>query len=125
MLDMISKTKEGELSPGEKLRLGELLAALDLFADLEPNMPVNMLRVFVYTAMHEGTGSLKIGTDLGIQSGPASRYLGDWGEYDRYRKPSHGLIEGRSTVEDRRARLQHLTAKGRAFLQRLLRTLRP
>lgn len=124
MLDMTMK-REGELTAGEKLRLGEFLAALDLFSDLEPNMPVSMLRVFVYVAMHEGYGSIKIAQDLGLQSGPASRYLGDWGPFDRYRKPSHSMIEGKATVEDRRARLQYLTHKGRAFLRRLLLNLRP
>lgn len=116
-------SKEG-LTSNEKLRLGEFLSALELFSDLEPNMPVNMLRTFVYVAMHEGTGSLKVGSDLGMLSGPASRYLGDWGEIDRYKKPSHGFIEGRTTVTDRRAKLQHLTPKGKGFLQRLMRTLR-
>lgn len=112
-----------ELTAKEKLRLDELLAALKLFSDLEPNMPVNMMRVLVYAARYEGTGSLEIGKKLGMESGPASRFLGDWGKFDRYHKPSHGYIEGRSIDEDRRAKKQYLTFDGQGFLLKLLRAL--
>jgi len=113
-----------ELTARDRLKLREFLAALQVFTDLEPNMPIQMVRAFIYTALNEGVGSVEIGRQAGLPSGVIARHLGDWGKFDRYGRPGHDMIEGRSTYEDRRSRLQFLTAKGRGKLGAILNALR-
>jgi DNA-binding MarR family transcriptional regulator len=116
--------KEVELTADERLRLREFLAAVDLFADLESNMPLQMLRTFVVVALNEGAGTVELAREAGLNASVMSRHIGDWTKTDRYGKPSHDFIEQHNNPTDRRNRLSFLTANGRSFLRRVPRMLR-
>jgi hypothetical protein len=123
MQTMAHELKTSGLTPKERLKLGEFLAALNLFSELEPTMPLQMVRAFVSAALHEGEGSVEVGLKIGLPSGVIARHLGAYGEFDRYGRPGLKMIEGRLTPEDRRSKLQYLNVKGRRFLESLLMKL--
>ena len=52
-----------------------------------------------------------------------SRHISDLGEMNRYKQSGYQLVGQKTDVMDRRYRKAHLTPKGVAFRNRLLRTL--
>lgn len=87
---MASVFKAEEDERDERLRLRDFLAAIDLFADLEPNMPLQMLRAFVVTAMYEGEFVKAIAEKAGMDPPIMSQ-----------KQPGHDFIELRVELMDR------------------------
>jgi DNA-binding MarR family transcriptional regulator len=113
-----------ELQAEDKAKLERLLHAVDEFAKIDKDMPLQMLRALLFVCIKEGVGPNELARQAGVSSTVMSRHLNDLGERNRYKEDGHDLVEQHISLEDRRFRTPHLTPKGIAFRNLLLRTMR-
>jgi DNA-binding MarR family transcriptional regulator len=121
---MMMMVRQNELSSEEIGRLERLLAAIDLFAaEIDKDMPMQMLRALLMVCIEEGKGPNELARKAGLESGVMSRHLSDLGERNRYKQSGYEMVEQKADVMDRRYRQTFLTPKGVGFRNRLLRLL--
>jgi DNA-binding MarR family transcriptional regulator len=113
-----------ELSSDDATKLERLLNAIDLFADqVDKDMPMQMIRAFLFAAIHEGDGPNELARKADVSSTVMSRHISDLGDINRYKLGGHELVYQKTDPMDRRSRKVHLTPKGVAFRNKLVRAL--
>src|SRR5712664_182373 len=117
----MAATTVHELRLEDKVKLQGILHVLDLFSNLDRDMPLQMIRTMLLVCIKEGQGPNEVSRELGVANAVSSRHLSDLGEIDRYHNDGYNLVEQRVDVTDRRYRRSYLTAKGVTFRNELLR----
>jgi hypothetical protein len=108
-----------ELTAANTDKLDRLLEITGMFENLEPAMPIGVVRWMLLVSRHEGEGIQDLAQRAGRFKGMAMREINEWwtgGEH--YGRPRQGLIEWE--MPDHRLRL---TPKGVEFRDRLLALL--
>jgi DNA-binding MarR family transcriptional regulator len=108
------------LSDEERRHIESMVQVVDVFAELDKDMPLQMVRAFLLVVLHEGKGPNELARKAGLESGVMSRHLSDLGEINRYKQPGHMVVDQRTDIMDRRYRKMFLTRKGAGVLHRLL-----
>lgn len=108
-------------------KLKKLIRVIEEFKKLDPEMPVQTILSFLYTAsLSEKDGGVAvkdIGVALGMSSAAASRNVSKLTEHGVKSQGGHGLLK---TTEDPMYRVRKriaLTAKGQLVLNTLLETI--
>lgn len=100
------------LSKEDARALRALLDALAQFTSIDPNMPVQQIRAFLFVALHEGSNRAELATRSGIHETVLSRYLRGLGEFDRYNDEGAKLVQQKINVRDQRQHQSYLTPEG-------------
>lgn len=107
--------------------LQKLIRAVEEFRKFDPEMPVQTVLTFLYTARLSGKSdgvSIKdIGTALEVSSAAASRNVSKLTEHGVKSQGGHGLLK---TAEDPMFRVRkriELTPKGKRVLETILETI--
>lgn len=122
----VSADKSGarqSLSDDEKGVLKGVLRALDPFAEMRVDMPLQYVRSFMLVAMEEGKGVSEYAEQAGVSQSVMSRHLLDIGDRDRYMNEGFGLVHKRQDPMELRKYRVFLTDKGRAIARRIIRGL--
>ena len=98
-----------------------LLQGLHAFKGLDPRISVNEVIAFLYAAENDGLSVQEVADLAGMTQSTASRSLRALGPPDSAwsQPPAVGLIEAFLNPHDARSHVIHLSAKGRAFRDRL------
>lgn len=111
----------------ERKALQRLIRAVEEFRKFDPEMPVQTVLSFLYTASladkTDGVSIKDIGEALDVSSAAASRNISKLTEFGVKSQGGHGLLE---TVEDPMFRVRKritLTPKGKRVLQTLQETI--
>lgn len=111
-------------SRSELAKIERLLAALTtLEADVGRDPPYQMVRLFLLTALIEGTDNAdmaELKRRTGLSQSVVSRHILDMGERNRYKDEGHMLVDMRPKPTDRRYHEVSLTARGRALVHKML-----
>jgi hypothetical protein len=59
------------------------LQAIDLFANLHKDMPLQMIRAFLLIAIEEGKGTIELAKRAGVEDTVMSRHFADLGDLNR------------------------------------------
>jgi DNA-binding MarR family transcriptional regulator len=101
-----------------------MLFGLDPFFRIRSTMPASAIQAFLLVAEKEGQTVGDYAKKAGISPTSMSRHLLDMGERNRHAEDGAGLVEGRENILNRREKVYHLTAKGRAFLSAITQRVR-
>ena len=112
-----------KLSRKEERAARKMLAAIQLFRELDGDMQLPMAASFLLVALNDGTSRTEVMKTLDVAGSTATRNLMGLMESGRLGRPGHGLIEQRVNPEERRWRMHSLTPSGRQFLRRLANIL--
>ncbi len=112
-----------DLASEDASKLQRLLAAVDLIADIDKDMPMQMVRALILVCLEEGLGPNELARKAGVSSAVMSRHISDLGEVNRYKQEGLHLVTQKTDIMDRRYRKVFLSPKGIAFRNRLLRAL--
>lgn len=111
-------------SRSEQAKIERLLAALStLEADVGRDPPYQMVRLFLLTALLDGTEQAdmaELKKRTGLSQSVVSRHILDMGERNRYKDEGHMLVDMRPKPTDRRYHEVSLTARGRALVHKML-----
>jgi DNA-binding MarR family transcriptional regulator len=92
---------------------------LEIFAKIDPAMPLSALQTLVWVGLNEGQLQTELENYLGTSNATASRSIAWWSDWrsfkDKRRGP--GFIETYADPMDRRQRVVKLTPAGKAFFQ--------
>lgn len=111
-------------SDGQLAVIRTMLFGLDPFFRIRSTMPASAIQAFLLVAEKEGLTVGEYAKKAGISPTTMSRHLLDMGERDRDGEAGAGLVEGRENILNRREKVYHLTAKGRAFLSSITQRVR-
>jgi hypothetical protein len=117
--------RNDELQAEDRAKLRGLLRATALFAELDKNMPLQMLRTFLLVATEEGPGTVEYSKKVDVANKVMARHLSELGEFSRFMEydMGHELVHQKADPADRRNRKAYLTSKGHEFGHRLLGAL--
>ncbi len=116
-----------KLTTDEEKTLRQILVAIDVFADLDKDMPLQQVRIMLLAALHEqdeggaGASMRELAERAKLSLSAASAHVLGLGERNRYGEEGHKLIRQDLDSEDRRVRRVTLTHEGRGFVRKLLR----
>lgn len=96
-----------------------LMRALEVFRELDPDMPIQYALSFLTLARNPGLSIRDLSERLGIAQSSASRNVAALSEWHSFRKPGHGLIQANEDPRERRRKIVTLTRNGEALLARL------
>ena len=99
----------------------ELAAGLELFQELNPEMQIQTMLVFLAIA-RRGVCTQKdveLELELGMTGGSASRNVGYWTDVFKPGIPGIGYVDRIEDPKDRRYKLLRLNDKGKAFYNKL------
>lgn len=113
------------LTPAERRKARRLLAALEEFRGLDPDMQMPMAATLLLVAMHEDISRTEVMNRLGVAGSTATRNLMGLMASGRLGRAGHGLVEQRVNPLERRWRLHRLTPEGEHMVRRLLSALEP
>ena len=108
------------LSPAERRRLEQLMAALGEFRKLDPDMQMPMATTLLLVALNDGIGRSDVVKTLNVAGSTASRNLTGLMRQGRLGRPGHGLIVQRVHPDERRRRMHSLTPEGWRVVRRLI-----
>lgn len=109
------------LTPKERRVARRLLAAIQEFRRLDPDMQLPMAATLMIVALKEGVSRTEVMEDLKVAGSTATRNLAGL----MRRGGEEGLISKRVNPKERRWRLHTLTPEGRAIIKRLTEILEP
>lgn len=113
-----------DLSIDDRRKLQAFIDAIDLFADKDQNMPIQLVKSFVLAALNPGMNGKALGKISGTSHTVVSRHLKDWGPLNRHKEEGYKLIDLEMDVYDNRYKRPVFTPKGRTFVSNLLAVLR-
>lgn len=97
----------------------QLMRALEVFRELDPDMPIQYALSFLTLARNPGLSIRDLSERLGIAQSSASRNVAALSEWHSFRKPGHDLIQAKEDPRERRRKIVTPTPKGEALLARL------
>ena len=114
-----------ELDPKEERHIRRLLAVIDEFRKLDPDMQLPMVASFLLVVLKDGISRTEVMERLGVAGSTATRNLMGLMEKGRLGRPGHGLVSQRVNPDERRWRMHSLAPKGEVFLRRIFEILDP
>lgn len=112
-----------KLSEEEERAAKKMLAMIQAFRTLDPDMQLPMAASFLLVALNDGVSRTEVMRELDVAGSTATRNLMGLMERGRLGRPGHGLVDQRVNPEERRWRMHSLTPEGRRFLRRLVRIM--
>jgi DNA-binding MarR family transcriptional regulator len=103
-------------------KLVKLQNALNEFAAIDAEFPLQWALVFLEIAQNEGASLKDIAEETGISMSVMSRTIGALSNYRRMGKP-YGVILVKSAKDDRRRKELFLSAKGKKLLEKLKKAI--
>jgi len=104
---------------GGEVSADRLMRALEVFRELDPDMPIQYALSFLTLARNPGLSIRDLSERLGIAQSSASRNVAALSEWHSFRKPGHNLIKAKEDPRERRRKIVTPTKKGEALLTRL------
>src|SRR5262245_49120656 len=86
-------------------------------------MPLQYVKAFLLTTLHEGAGVRDLAQRAGVSQSVMSRHLLDIGGRNRHKEPGFGLVTCRQDPNELRKHEVSLTPKGVALVHQLVRLL--
>lgn len=117
-LGAVRTTDADDADDGE-LSTDRLMRALEVFRELDPDMPIQYALSFLTLARNPGLSIRDLSERLGIAQSSASRNVAALSEWHSFRKPGHDLIQAKEDPRERRRKIVTPTRKGVALLARL------
>ena len=111
-------------SEAEIVLIRDLLRAIPAIRRARATITASGIEAFLLVAQKEGLSVGEYARLAGLSVTTMSRHLLDLGERDRNYEEGAGLVESRENVMNRREKLYHLTAKGRALLAAITKVQR-
>jgi DNA-binding MarR family transcriptional regulator len=96
-----------------------MMALLEAFRALDPDMPIQYALSLLTIARHEGLSMRELSERLGIAQSSASRNVAALSEWRSFRQPGHGLVRAEEDPRERRRKIVTLTPDGRALIAEL------
>lgn len=109
-----------DLNPAEERLIRRLVAVIDEFRKLDPDMQLPMMASFFLVVLKDGVSRTEVMERLNVAGSTATRNLMGLMAKGRLGKPGHGLVSQTVNPEERRWRMHSLTPEGEAFLRRIL-----
>lgn len=106
-----------------KSSLSALTAALELFRELKPEMPIQLPLVFLIVAQHKGISSARLCQLTGLSQSSMSRNLIALSKEGSKGEPGLGLIVKTIDPTNPRAHSTYLTKAGRVMAARIAEVL--
>jgi|TARA_B100000949_G_C14224503_1_gene426080 DNA-binding MarR family transcriptional regulator len=103
-------------------KLIKLQNALNEFAEVDTEFPLQWAIVFLEIAQNEGAALKDIAEETGISMSVMSRTIGALSNYRRMGKP-YGVILVKPAKDDRRRKELFLSAKGKKLLEKLQKSI--
>lgn len=98
----------------------EEIERIRMITKVDPDMTLQQLHcLLVISTEPEGTYLTNIANKAGISLATASRYVSALGKMDRHHREGLKLVESFEDPMERRKKIIRLTAKGRAFINRV------
>ncbi len=101
--------------------LHRLLDVMEVFRELDPEMPIQRVCYLLWTAIHQPCKQSEVGLAVGISDAARSRNKDILTDF--HPKKSLGLLKAEQSTEDRRDNVISLTQKGHQFLKRVVQKL--
>lgn len=114
-----------KLEKREHTALMRMLAALEEFRKLDPEMPIQQAVTFLVIAANEGLSLREVAERTGQAHSSTSRNVAALGEVHRYGKPGHRVIAATEDPLERRKKTITLTHKGRTVLKTIIDSVVP
>lgn len=96
-----------------------LARQMELFGEINPNMPYMTLMAFIFVATRGRCHQKDFENDFQINDAQASRSISFWCDYVKQGEKGMDYIDRREDPMNRRFRLLTLTKKGQAFAEKL------
>lgn len=107
--------------PEDSVLLGRLIETLDLFRELDPEMPIQTVLTFLHVARKPGMSMTELAQAAELGQGSASRNIVAWTDINRMKQPGYDMVRYEDDrLGDARRKVSQLTTKGRGFLTRIL-----
>lgn len=105
----------------KKIDMNQLRNVLEIFQEVDPFVPLNMVAAFVWVAMNDGKHQLDLEEYMGASNATASRAIKWWGEWRSFKdqRAGPGFIESYPDPSDRRFRVVKLTDAGKEFWKKV------
>lgn len=113
------------LTPRERRVAQRLLAAIQEFRKLDPDMQLPMAASLLIVALNDGISRTEVMEELEVAGSTATRNLMGLMAEGRLGRPGHGLVSQRVNPDERRWRMHSLTPEGAAVLRRLADIIEP
>lgn len=105
------------------MNLEQATRVIEKFREIDPDMPIGVPWAFMLVANYQGQHGISL-SDLAERAGfglsTASRYIAALSKINRHREEGFNLVVTHENPMERRQKLISLSAKGRAFLNKLL-----
>ena len=106
--------------PTLKVKLNQLLSCLEVFRQVDQEMPSQRIVLFLLVASRPGMRMSDVAKKLGLSSSAVSRNLSELSKWGiGINKPGVDLLYAEENPQDRREKMIYLTPKG----ERLVETL--
>lgn len=113
------------LSARERRAARRLLAAIQEFRTLDPDMQLPMAASLLIVALNDGVSRTEVMEELDVAGSTATRNLMGLMAQGRLGRPGHGLVSQRVNPDERRWRMHSLTPEGVAMVRRLAAIVDP
>jgi DNA-binding MarR family transcriptional regulator len=92
---------------------------IETFADIDPEMQVTTMLVFLYIAQRGVCTQKDVEIGLGLTNATVSRNVSYWCDRKSYQKEGIGYVERTEDPRDRRYKLLRLTKAGQKFYEKV------
>lgn len=98
----------------------EEIGRIRAITKVDPDMSLQQLHcILVIATESDGTSLTDLASKVGITMATASRYVAALGKVDRHHREGLNLVEAFEDPMERRRKIIRLTAKGRAFINKV------
>lgn len=108
----------------DRQELRKLLRLLDLFRDLDNDIPIQMVATYLIVSLQEGMSVKDVCDRLGMATSTASRNIAALSKVHRLGRPGFDLVVNVENPMNRREKLISLTQKGKGFRKRILELMK-
>ncbi|MCI4664098.1 MAG: MarR family winged helix-turn-helix transcriptional regulator [Neomegalonema sp.] len=113
------------LTAKERRAIRRLLAAIQEYRKLDPDMQLPMAASLLIVALKDGVSRTEVMEDLNVAGSTATRNLMGLMAEGRLGRPGHGLVSQRVNPDERRWRMHSLTPEGLEVVRRLAEIIEP
>ena len=109
-----------DLEEGERRTLHGLQAAVGVIRKEDKEMPAQTLAVLLEVVNNPGITMKDLETKMELSTAATSRIISRLSQWEKHEVPGHNFVEARKNPLDRRYMVVEPTAKGMAFVRRLV-----
>lgn len=95
------------------------MRALNVFRQIDPEMPIQYVVSFLEIARHEGLSVSDLASRMGMAQSSASRQLAALSKFRARLQPGHDLVAAHEDPMERRKKIIMLTPKGKVLLMQI------